>query len=128
MGAKVHVKTLLSTNPMRSLGIRSSDSDRHIGMSPDGKTAIVIGGAQGIIAYDADTCVERWREEGTATKDRPRGKTHLEVAFAPDSSSVLLAPMVADGNMTINHEAPNMAGMRAVIVMETQAKTGYGNG
>lgn len=80
------------------------DSDRHIGMSPDHRTVVVNGGAEGIYALDASTGAERWRIPGTANEGRPRGAAHPEIAFSSDSGSVLLAPYVADGRLTISYE------------------------
>lgn len=68
------------------------DSDRQLGMSPDHRTAIIIGAAEegGIIAYDADSGQEKWRIARAGSHNRPRGGGHPQIAFSSDSSRVLL--------------------------------------
>ncbi len=77
------------------------ESDRHLGMSPDNRVALVpLEG--GMAAFDAASGEQLWRIPGTSVPGRHRGGPHPEIAFSPDGRLALISPSYADGEQTVS--------------------------
>ena len=77
------------------------DSDRHLAVDPSARVFLASAGAKGLVAYEANTGKELWRIPNAAVPDRPLGQAQPEMAFSPDGSRLLVAPLKKEPAITV---------------------------
>ncbi len=96
---KASAMTYKSDNPFSWDSFK--DTDRQLGVSPNGDLFVFNVGPEGILAVGADGR-ERWRISNQPTESRPRGNASAEFGFSPDGNYVLLNAQRVNKNMEMD--------------------------